>query len=123
MKHYQYVFFTATYLTYILYVLVYLGVWKNAPNYLNLLEYFFRIFVALVLIYFFHPFAKTTFTTFHRRVVFTAAIYLLTSTTFSVFLKQASEVKSRVMSNISSLGFSFTTSPPGSMFESPISNA
>ena len=97
MKHYQYVFVIATYLTYILYFVAYVGVWKNAPEYLDQLQYFFKIFISLVLIALFHPFSKTTFTPFHRQVVFTAAIYLLTTTTFSIFLKRASDIKNRVV--------------------------
>lgn len=95
MKHYQYVFVIATYLTYVLYFVAYVGVWKNAPEYLDELQYFFKIFISLVLIALFHPFSKTTFTPFHRQVVFTAAVYLLTTTTFSIFLKRASDIKNR----------------------------
>ena len=110
MKHYQYIFIIATYLTYVLYFVTYVGVWKNAPEYLDQLQYFFKIFISLVLIALFHPFSKTTFTPFHRQVVFTAAVYLLTTTTFSIFIKRTSEIKKGVVSKFSSLG-----SEPGAL--------
>ena len=120
MKHYQYVFVAATYLTYVLYFVTYVGVWKNAPEYLDQLQYFFKIFISLVLILLFHPFSKTTFTPFHKQVVFTAAVYLLTTTTFSIFLRRASEIKSRVVSDLPSLGSGSKTLPTGPVSKGPV---
>ena len=87
MERSQYVFITVTYLIYVLYIVAYIGVWKNAPKYLKWLQYSFKIFISLVLIYLFNPLSKTKFTTFHKEIVFTAALYLLTVTLFDIWNK------------------------------------
>lgn len=74
------------YLFYILYFAALLGVWSNAPMYLNLVNESFKIFVAVVLIYFFNPLKKTQCTDFHREIVFSAALFLIFSSSISSIL-------------------------------------
>ena len=45
-------------MAFILYIAVVLGVWKQAPSYLHIVESVFSLVIALALIYFFHPYAE-----------------------------------------------------------------
>ena len=80
--------FTYTlYATYILYIIIFLGItnyYPAAPHYLTTLNQILQIYICLFLIYEFNPWRKTQkFTSFHRNVVFSAATFLLASTAAS----------------------------------------
>ena len=81
MKWYEITFIYATYTIYVLYFIVFFGLWSSAPSYLYTLNYWRQIFVGILLIYYFHPFKKTKFTEFHRKIVFTSGIFLLGTST------------------------------------------
>ena len=84
MKHYERVYYYCMFIIYILYGLSFLGIWNKAPIYLENMNIFFKLFISIVLIYLFNPLQKTiTCTDFHMRIVFSAAVFLITSTTFS----------------------------------------
>jgi len=84
MKHYERVYYYCIFIIYILYGLSFLGIWNKAPIYLENMNNFFKLFISIVLIYLFNPLRKTTTCTdFHMRIVFSAAMFLITSTTFS----------------------------------------
>lgn len=72
----------AIYVTYILYIFVIFGVTKYAPQYLETLKNIIKIFVSVLLIISFNPFAKKSrsITEFERKLVFSAGIFLLIST-------------------------------------------
>tara|TARA_Y100000780_G_C13557099_1_gene367641 strand:- start:496 stop:816 length:321 start_codon:yes stop_codon:yes gene_type:complete len=76
---------TLTYSIYILYILVFLGLWGGAPQYLNDLNYYLKIFVGTILTYTFNPFYEIKFDNIHKDIAFTAGIILLTSTSLSSF--------------------------------------
>ena len=86
MKWYEKSFIYATYVIYVLYFIMFLGLWNSAPLYLYTLNYWRQIFVGLLLIYYFHPFKKTKFTEFHRKIVFTSGIFLLGTSTLHELL-------------------------------------
>ena len=65
--------------TVILYVGIFLGVWANAPQYLNDLQYYVKIYVGLFLIYRFNPFRNIKFTNLDRRIAFSAGMLLVAS--------------------------------------------
>ena len=80
MKWYETTFIYASYAVYTLYMLVFLGVWSEAPKYLKIIEHGRAILVSLLLVYFFNPWRKPIrFSEFHRRVVFTAGVFLFIS--------------------------------------------
>ena len=84
MKHYEQVYYYSLIIIYVLYGLSFLGVWNKAPIYLENMNHFFKLFVSIILLYLFNPLRKTpTCTEFHMRIVFSAAVFLITSTTFS----------------------------------------
>jgi len=79
----------------ILYIAVILGVWKNAPGYLNIIETVFTIVIALALIYFFNPFVKekTVCNNFHRKIAFSAGIAILIQTSIFQYLNPIDKIK------------------------------
>lgn len=80
MKWYETTFIYASYAVYTLYILVFFGVWSKAPTYLKMIEHGRAILVSLILLYFFNPWRKPIrFSEFHRRVVFTAGVFLFIS--------------------------------------------
>ena len=56
---------------------------KLAPEYLSYLRNFLKIYIGLLLIYFYNPimYKEKKFTSFDRNLVFSAGIFLLLSTT------------------------------------------
>jgi|UniRef100_A0A6C0CL63 hypothetical protein len=77
------IFYGALYLSYILYFVTYFQIAQYNPKYNELLEIFMKFYVILFLLIRFNPFVKSTFTEFDRTVVFSSAIFLLATTTFS----------------------------------------
>jgi hypothetical protein len=74
------------YFSYILYVLVILGVSYSAPKYLSLLNVYLPIYVSLFLLFRFNPWRALSFTEFDRQIVFQAGIFLLLTTSISAIL-------------------------------------
>lgn len=78
---FQYNMFTIiTYLTWILYIIVALGLSVNAPQYLNDLQYYVKIYVSLFLILRFNPFRQIEFTSLDKKIAFSSGLFLLTTT-------------------------------------------
>ena len=63
-------------ITFLLYIIIVLGVWKGAPEYLHIVENIFSIVIGLALIYFFNPFVKekTVCNNLHRKIAFSAGL-------------------------------------------------
>lgn len=86
MSYYENIYKYGLYLIYGLYIVSFLGVWYEAPIYLDNINYFFKIFISIVLMYFFNPLRKDEpCTPIQKRIVFSAAFFLLASTTVSAF--------------------------------------
>ena len=79
---------------FILYIAVVLGVWKNAPNYLNLVESAFSLLISLALIYLFNPYIekKTACTDLHRKIAFSAGLAILIQTSLFQYLNPISHI-------------------------------
>ena len=86
MKYHELVFDIALYLSYILYIVVYLRI-GSSKKYQELLENIMKYYVIGFLLIRFNPFTKNTFTEFDRRIVFSSAIFLLTTTTITEYVK------------------------------------
>jgi hypothetical protein len=82
-KIYQNVFLYGLNVSYILYFLAIIGVGSLAPQYLSVLRRFLKIYVGLLLIGLYNPFTykDRKFTDIDRKLVFSAGIFLLLSTT------------------------------------------
>jgi len=81
-KVYEHIFFGILVFTYVLITFVILGLGgSNTREYLSNLNYFMKLYVCLLLIVRFNPLASTKFTDFDKRLVFTSALFLLSTTT------------------------------------------
>ena len=80
------------YLTWILYFIILLGLSTKAPQYLNNLQYYVKIYVSFFLILRFNPFRRTRFTELDSSIAFSAGVFLLTTTAIDkiviTYLKQ-----------------------------------
>lgn len=74
------------YLSYILYGLILIGFYNIAPEYLNTLNLFMKIFISSFLIIYFNPFSNHEFNKFDKKVIFTGGIFLLMTTTVADFI-------------------------------------
>ena len=87
-KFHEFVFQSALYLSYFLYIVAYLQIGYYNPKYLDMLQLYMKYYVTLFLLIRFNPFTNHQFTEFDRKVVFSSAIFLLTTTAFNEYAKQ-----------------------------------
>ena len=86
-------------ISWILYLFIALRLSVKAPDYLDDLEYYIKIYVSLFLLYRFMPFRRIKFTDFDRKVAFNAGIFLFSATTInSILLRYIKEIKSYIIS-------------------------
>jgi hypothetical protein len=69
-------------LTYILYIVAYLNIKIYNPDYITVLHTIMKYYVSGLLLIKFNPFITPTFTSFDRRLIFSSAVLLFTSTIF-----------------------------------------
>lgn len=74
------------YITWFLYIVVLLGLSVNAPQYLNQLQYYTKIYVSLFLIIRFNPFRRVNFTGLDAKIAFSAGVFLLATTAINNIL-------------------------------------
>lgn len=70
-------------ISYILYGIAFFGIHNTAPGYLTLLSFFLKVYVSIFLLVRFNPLRSTEMTRFDRRIVFSSAVFLLTTTVFN----------------------------------------
>ena len=89
-KLYENIFLYATYTSYFLYAIALFGLSSIAPHYLDKLRNYLKIYVALILIYLYNPltYKNRKFSDFDRRIVFTAGLFLLFTTTITSFVEK-----------------------------------
>jgi len=75
------------YTTYFLYIVVALGLSTQAPQYLNDLLYFTKVYVSLFLVYRFNPFRDVQFTELDRKIAFSAGTFLLATIAIDKIIK------------------------------------
>lgn len=81
------IFNIVLYITYILYIVIALGLSANAPEYLDWLQYYMKLYISLFLIYRFNPFRRVKFTDFDAKIAFNAGWFLLTTSILNGILK------------------------------------
>lgn len=81
-------FESALYLSYILYFVAYFNIGIYTPEYLTMLQAVMKYYVIIFLLIRFNPVVTTKFTNFDRKVVFSSAIFLLTTTAFNEYAKK-----------------------------------
>jgi hypothetical protein len=88
LHNFQDTFYTSIiYISWLLYIAIALGLSSNAPQYLDDLQYFVKIYISLFLIYRFNPFRRVKFTGLDAKIAFSAGIFLLGTTAINELLK------------------------------------
>ena len=86
----QHMFFTIFILiSYVLIFAIYLGHSSSAGSYLYIIDYYMRIYICLFLIWRFNPFQKIEFTELDRKIVFSAGLFILTTTALNQYITRA----------------------------------
>ena len=67
-------------LTWLLYLVIALGLSIKAPEYLDTLQYYIKIYISIFLIIRFNPFTKVKFTELDTKIAFSAGVFLLATT-------------------------------------------
>ncbi len=75
------------YLTWFLYFAILLGLSANAPQYLDDLQYYVKMYVSLFLIVRFNPFRRVRFNELDAKIAFSAGLFLLTTTAINSLLQ------------------------------------
>lgn len=75
------------YITWLLYIVIALGLSANAPQYLDELHSFIKLYISLFLIYRFNPFRRVKFTGLDAKIAFSAGVFLLGTTAINGILK------------------------------------
>ena len=87
MKWYENAFIILANLALVLYVIIFLGIWDKAYNYVMILNWWREVFISFLLMYLFNPWVKQRkITEMHRKIAFTGGLFLFTSTLFSVIV-------------------------------------
>lgn len=86
--------------SYILLILIYLGWSSSASSYLDIIDYYLRIYVCLFLIWRFNPFRKIEFTELDRKIVFSAGLFLLTTTALNQYI---TSLATNITTNVANL--------------------
>ncbi len=87
LYNFQYLAFNSFIISsYILIFLTTLGLSKNAVDYLNLIDYYIRIYICLFLIYRFNPLRKIEFNELDRQIAFSAGLFLLTTSALNNYI-------------------------------------
>jgi hypothetical protein len=74
-------------ITWILYIAIALGLSVKAPEYLDTLQYYIKIYVSLFLMYRFNPFRNVRFTNLDAKIAFTAGALLFTTTYINAIIQ------------------------------------
>ena len=90
----QYNFFSLfIYVSYGLLFLSTLGVSEMAPKYLDIMDYYIRIYICLFLIWRFNPLRDNyEFTKLDRKIAFSAGLFILTTTALNQYLEKIKEL-------------------------------
>lgn len=79
----------------ILYLFVLFRLWDDAIFYLNNINYFYRLYMAGVLLFFFNPWVHIGMDDFHKSLIFSVALYLIASTTLTDFIIRTKDVATK----------------------------
>jgi len=93
MFWYESVFIYITYVVYFLYIITIIGISNyiglsedKSHEYLDRLDYFRQIYIGITLLLVFNPWTRVKHCTdFHKKMIFTSAIFLLLPPTVSLF--------------------------------------
>lgn len=81
------IFNYVVFISYILFFLIAFGLSAKAPQYLDSLQYYVKIYISLFLIYRFNPFRHVKFTELDRKVAFSSGLFLFTTTAINQIIQ------------------------------------
>jgi hypothetical protein len=82
------------YIKWILYIVIALGLSANAPQYLDDLQYFIKLYISVFLIFRFNPFRRVKFTDLDAKIAFSAGVFLFGTTAIdSIIQNYLTELK------------------------------
>ena len=93
---YKNIFVVLSFIWIVLYAIILFGLWNDAIFYLNMLNYYYRLYLAGTLLYFFNPWREMGLDGFHRSLIFSTALFLIASTTITDFVIKTKEVTQKV---------------------------
>ena len=99
MINFTFTYSYLVYLTYIFYILIFLGIWTET-TYLSVILDTIRLFVSFFLIARFNPFRKTEFNNFDKKIAFHAGILLFSITTLDSIIENLPLVGSDLQNRI-----------------------
>ena len=73
---------------YIFFALSKLNLWEHADLYLEKSAYYLKMYIGVMLLYYFNPLKKLEMKPIHRNMVFTAATFILFTSTFEEFFSR-----------------------------------
>jgi len=74
-----------------------LGLSQVAPQFLEQLDYYIRIYICLFLMWRFHPFrTHYEFTDLDRKIAFSAGLFILTTTALNQYLLEVQKVFKKI---------------------------
>lgn len=85
---------------YIFFVLSKLSLWKNADIYLEKSAYYLKMCTGVMLLYYFNPIIKRELKAEHRGMIFTAACFILFTSTFEEFFSRVKNDTINIKRNI-----------------------
>jgi hypothetical protein len=95
------VFDIVVYITWILYIVILLGLSSTAPQYLSDLEFYVKLYVSLFLIFRFNPFRRVRFTGLDAKIAFSAGLFLFGTTAISSILQSyLGDITKKIKSHI-----------------------
>ena len=79
----------SVFLIHVTYAIVLIGLVETEPQYLTTIEYYVKVYVSIFLIWRFNPYSHTgKFTEIDRRIVFSAALFILTTSALKHVIDQ-----------------------------------
>lgn len=75
------------FITWFLYIIIALGLSANAPQYLDELQNFIKLYISLFLIYRFNSFRRVKFTGLDAKIAFSAGVFLLATTAINTIIQ------------------------------------
>lgn len=92
------------FVSYFLIIISFFSLSAVAPQYLQTIDYFFRIYICLFLLWRFNPLRKVyTFTSLDRKIAFSAGLFIITTTAINNFLvlakDRALQIKQKLLFN------------------------
>jgi len=88
---------------YIFFVLSKFNLWENADLYLEKSAYYLKMYIGVMLLYYFNPVIKREWNKDHRGMIFSAACFILFTSTFEEFYSRVKDDTGEVKNNIISL--------------------